>query len=90
MPGKESKLQKRVRADLKKKGWLVTKIILCSRNGWPDLDILQDGHRVLLEFKAKGKKLEPLQEYVHSQIKSHGGEVYLVDSWESYLALNLK
>jgi hypothetical protein len=87
----ESKLQTKVRNSLKRKGWLVNKIILCSVNGWPDLDALSPtGRRVLLEMKAKGKKLDPLQEYVHEQIRQRGGEVYKIDSWADYLALNLK
>lgn len=86
----ESKLQKKVRNSLRRKGWLVVKIILCSQNGWPDLQILKGSRWVLLEMKAKGEKLKPLQEYVHEQIREHGGEVYKIDSWEDYLALKLK
>jgi hypothetical protein len=90
MPGKESKLQKRVRADLKNKGWLVIKVILCSQNGWPDLEAIKDKKTVRIEMKAPGETLDPLQKYIHAKIKAKGGEVYMVDSWEAYLALNLK
>ncbi len=86
----ESKLQKKVRTALKRKGWLVNKIMLCSQNGWPDLYILKNGRTVLIEMKAAGKKPEPLQLYIHAQIRLHGGEVYKVDRWEDYLALDLK
>ena len=87
----ESKLQKKVKNSLKRKGWLVVKIILCSQNGWPDLMALSpEGKWVLLEMKATRERLKPLQEYVHSLIRDNRGVVYMIDSWEDYLALNLK
>ncbi len=86
----ESKLQKKVKNSLKRKGWLVVKIMLCSQNGWPDLQCLKSGKFILIEMKAKGEEPDPLQEYVHDLIRNHGGEVYTVDSWEDFLKLNLK
>ena len=85
----ESKLQTKIRRYLKRKGWLVTKHMLTSTNGWPDLEAVKSGRTVRLEIKAKGKKLEPLQEYVHAQIILHGGEVFWADSWEAFLKLKL-
>ena len=85
----ESKLQKRVRDSLTKRGWWVNKIILCSRNGSPDLYALKGGKSIWIEMKSKGKDLEPLQEYVHMQMKIHGGTVYKIDRWEDYLELKL-
>ena len=85
----ESKLQKKVITSLKRKKWLVTKIMLSSINGWPDVEAIKHGRTIRIELKAHGKTLEPLQEYVHLQIKKHGGEVYKVDSWEEYLKLKL-
>lgn len=85
----ESKLQKKVRLYLKRKGWLVVKLNLTSLAGWPDLECIKDGRTIRIEMKAPGKKPEPLQQYRHAQIKEHGGEVYTVDSMESLLELNL-
>jgi hypothetical protein len=85
----ESKLQTRVIKSLKRKGWLVPKIMLCSINGWPDVEAIKNGKTVRLELKAPGEPLEPLQEYVHAQIKIHGGEVHKIDSWAEYQKLNL-
>lgn len=85
----EAKLQSKIIRSLKRKGWLVPKIMLSSMNGWPDVEAIKDGRTIRLELKAPGKPLEPLQKYVHSLIKSHGGEVYKIDSWEGYQKLKL-
>lgn len=83
----ESKLQTRIIRHLKRKGWYVTKHILTSTNGWPDLEAIKNGRTVRIETKAKGKKLRPLQEFVHAQLILHGAEVYTADSWEKFLEL---
>jgi hypothetical protein len=85
----ESRLQTKVHRFLKRNGWVVNKIILCSMNGFPDTWALKNGRVVLIENKAKGRKLGPLQEYVHEMIKINGGEVYTIDRWEEFLKLKL-
>lgn len=88
----ESKLQTKIIKDLEKDGWLVNKIKLCTKTGWPDLEALKQtdyggllvNHSFYLEVKAKNKKLKPLQEYMHDKIRKHGGTVYVFDSWEAY------
>lgn len=85
----ESKLQSKIRRSLAKKEWLICKIIICSVPGWPDIFAMKAGRSVWIEVKSKGKKARPLQGYVHKRIKSRGGEVFTVDSWEEYLKLKL-
>ena len=85
----ESKLQTKVIRSLKQRKWLVTKVMLCSTNGWPDVFCMKAGRVVWLELKAPKKPLEPLQAYIHGLIKKAGGEVYKIDNWESYLKLGL-
>jgi len=84
----ESELEKKIRIDLERKGWLVNKNMLNSRPGWPDRTLVKD-RVVFLELKRPGKDLTKLQRYIHKKIRAHGGEVYTANSWESYLALNL-
>jgi len=86
----EAKLQSRIHKHLKTKGWLPNKIMICSVNGWPDTLAIKKGRVVFIEHKAKSKKLKPLQVYVHEVMKLHGAEVYMVDSWESFMELKLK
>lgn len=83
----ESKLQKKIRIDLEKNGWLVVKIKLCSLNGWPDQQAHKNGRTVFLEIKDKGKKAKPLQEYRHEQIRTQGFNVFTIDTWELYLEI---
>lgn len=87
--GTESKLQSKIIGDLERHGWLVVKIKLCTKNGWPDLEAIRNKRTIRIEIKKPGEELEPLQELRHEQIKEHGGEVYLVDTFESYLKLKL-
>ena len=85
----ESKLQKKIRLYLKKRGWYVTKHMLTSGNGWPDMEMIKNGRTVRIEAKSVGKDAKPLQKYVHYKIRKHGGEVYVVDTWEKFLDLKL-
>jgi hypothetical protein len=85
----ESKLQSWAHKKLKRSGWEVVKISLCSRPGWPDTEAIRNGRTVRIEFKDEGKKLEPLQRYIHKQIKDAGGEVYTASTKEEFLSLNL-
>lgn len=82
----ESKLQKKIRADLEKSGWVVHKVI-SSKPGWPDLECFCNNVALFLEVKAKGKKARPLQEYRHKILKAQGFSVFVIDTWEQYLAI---
>jgi Holliday junction resolvase len=81
----ESKLQAKIIHDLKSEGWLVNKIMLCSNQGWPDVEAYRQRRIIFIEVKSKGKKAAPLQEYRHKQLRDQGFEVYVIDSWEIYL-----
>lgn len=85
----ESKLQAKIIKHAEGDGWLVNKIKLCTKNGWPDLELLKMGRYVHLEIKDEGEEPTKLQLYRHEQIKAHGGEVYTVDTFEGYLKLKL-
>jgi hypothetical protein len=85
----ESKLQSKARVWLTKRGWLVTKMNLASRPGWPDTEIIRDGRTVRIEFKDN-KALKAHQVYIFKMIREHGGEVYKVGTWEEFLALGLE
>lgn len=89
----ESKLQKKVRLSLKRKGWWVNKIILCSINGWPDIyaikKLKKSARHVWIEMKAPDKEPDDLQKYVHEQLRNMNAEVYVISNWEEYLKLNL-
>jgi Holliday junction resolvase len=80
----ESKLQKKIINDLKKKGWIPLKIILCNLPGFNDIIAYRNKVSVFVEAKSPGKKAEPLQVYRHDILKKQGFTVITVDSWEEY------
>lgn len=75
----ESRTQQRLIADLKKRGWLVVKVSLCSMPGFPDIVALKDGQTIFVEVKRPNGKTRPLQDYAHEKIKQHGGTVLVYD-----------
>lgn len=80
----ESALQRKVIRDLKSSGWFVVKMVTTNVPGIPDTWIGRDSRCAWIEFKARGKKLEPLQAHRHSELVQHGFPVFVVDSWERY------
>jgi len=82
----ESKLQKKIRIDLEKSGWVVHKVA-SSKPGWPDLEAFCNKVALFIEVKAKNKKARPLQEYRHKLLIEQGFMVFVIDTWEQYLAI---
>jgi len=83
----ESKLQKRIISQLESEGFLVLKVILCNKSGWPDLQILKNKKSVFIEVKDKGEEAEPLQVFRHETLRDQGFNVWVVDSWDCYLEI---
>lgn len=84
MRGPEGKLQDKIVRYLKKTGWLVNKVTICSLNGWPDLLIMKYGIILFIEVKAPGEVPDDLQLVVHKQIKAHGGRVIVANNFEQF------
>jgi Holliday junction resolvase len=82
----ESKLQKKIRVDLEKSGWIVHKVT-SSKPGWPDLEAFFDGVVIFLEVKSVGKKASPLQEHRHKLLREQGFKVFVIDTWSEYAAI---
>lgn len=82
---KESSVQDKIIKHLEKCGWWVTKILQSTTNGIPDLLAIRKGRVVFIETKRPGiKKADPLQEYIHQQIREQNIEVVsTADSLES-------
>lgn len=77
-PLKESIVQSKVKAYFESEGWLVVKIIQCTLNGWPDLQLHKAGKTFFIETKTESGKVTPLQEYRHEQLRKQGFEVYVI------------
>lgn len=82
----ESKLQKKIRSDLEKSGWIVHKVT-SSKPGWPDLEAFKKKRVIFLEAKSAGKVARPLQKYRHDLLIKQGFDVFVIDSWEQYVAI---
>jgi len=59
-------------------GWVVVKVNLCSKPGWPDLMGLKSGRVVFIEVKRPGGVLSELQKLRAEQIRRAGCEWYVV------------
>ena len=82
----ESKLQGKIIAYLKKRGWDVNKRIAMSHNGWADLECLKDGGLFMeIEVKDKGEKPDPIQMYWIDKHVKMGFKSFWCDTWEMFL-----
>lgn len=71
----ESAIQRRIVQRYEKEGYLVVKIDLCNKSGFPDLMLLKDGKASFIEVKRPGCKPRPLQQYRHDQLRRLGFDV---------------
>lgn len=76
----ESDIQRRLVSRYEAEGYMVVKISLCSKPGFPDLMLLKDGMASFVEVKRPGGKPRPLQQYRIAQLRDAGFRVDVVDS----------
>ena len=80
---RESIVEKKFTAEVKKRGGLALKFVSPGLNGVPDRLVLFPGGRMaLVELKAPGKTMRPLQQYRARQLTALGFRVYTVDCKE--------
>jgi hypothetical protein len=68
---------------------MTCKVILCSENGWPDIQAFKNGKTLFIEAKKPGEKASPLQLYRHDKLRLQGFEVYVIDSIEEFNKIKL-
>ena len=77
-----ARLENRIQADIIKRyeqqGYLVVKIGLCNKQGFPDLMCLKDGKTLFVEVKRPGEKPRLLQKYRHGELRKQGFEVLIL------------
>ena len=67
----------------KERRFLVHKLNNSASDGWPDrLFVSPTGDHIYIEFKRKGEKLRPLQEYRINELCVRKCVVYVVDNRE--------
>jgi len=84
---RESTIESRVCDYAKRQGWLVRKFVSPSNRGVPDRIMFRNGHVLLIEFKAPGKKPTELQLREHSKLQQHGFNVFVIDDIDEGKAL---
>ena len=80
---RESIVEKKFTAEVKKRGGLAVKFVPPGFNGVPDRLVLFPGGRMaFVELKAPGETMQPLQQYRARQFAALGFRVYTVDHTE--------
>lgn len=74
----ESAIQHRIIKRYEAAGYIVVKINLCSKPGFPDLILLKDGKTLFIEVKRPGGKPRPLQQYRINELRKAGFEVLVL------------
>lgn len=79
---KESYIEQAVTRFARQAGWLPMKFTSPGNRGVPDHIYFKDGETILIEFKAKNKKPDPLQMAQIKRLRAAGMKVYVVDNVE--------
>jgi Holliday junction resolvase len=80
----EQQIQTGIKKKLQDAGWYVTKLILTSTPGIPDLLALKNGKALFIECKRPGLKPSPLQEHVMGKLRAAGFDVFVVDDVKKF------
>lgn len=75
----ESEIQARIIKRYERDGYIVVKLMLTNKGGFPDLMVLKDGVTEFIEVKRKGEKPRPLQEYRIAELRRQGFSVKVLD-----------
>ena len=80
---RESLIERKLVAEVKKRGGLAVKFVSPGLDGVPDRLVLFPGGKLaFVELKAHGKTMRPLQEKRARQLTALGFQVYCVDNKE--------
>lgn len=79
---RESKVERELKKKVEQLGGMYLKFNSPGTNGVPDRIVLLKGRIYFVELKAPGKKPRKLQTFIHSEIKSQGFEVHIIDNIE--------
>lgn len=78
--GAESKVEKYLRTEAKKHGFLCYKFVSPANNGVPDRILIGHGKTLFVETKAPGEDARKLQKRVHARMREHGATVLIIDN----------
>lgn len=76
----ESDIERPAKEYARCRRWVVAKIMVADRNGFPDDLFLRDGKAIFIEFKKPGEDARRQQKKRHEEIRQAGFEVFVVDN----------
>lgn len=74
----ESAIQRKIIKRYEADGYLVVKISLCNKSGFPDLMLLKDGKATFVEVKRPGQTPRSLQEYRLKELRDAGFDAFVL------------
>lgn len=74
----ESQIQRKLIKQYESEGYMVVKINLCNKPGFPDLMLLKAGVASFIEVKRAGQNPRPLQMFRIQQLRERGFEVNVI------------
>lgn len=74
----ESVIQSKIIKRYENAGYIVVKIGLCNKGGFPDLMLLKNGKATFVEVKRPGRKPRPLQEYRLKELRDAGFDAFVL------------
>jgi hypothetical protein len=83
----ETDIERRVVGYAERLKIAVLKLNVKGRRGWPDrIFLIPGGCPLFIEFKKPGEKPEPLQEFIHGNLRAAGYRVSVVDNYADGVA----
>ena len=80
----EKQVETRLRLKVKEIGGIALKFVSPGCSGVPDrLVFIPEGRIFLVELKAPGKKISPLQERMKKRFEQLGFKYHIIDSYEA-------
>ncbi len=80
-------VQNPVTAYARERGWLVRRMQFIGRRGCPDSWFFKGGKAIIVEFKDRGKRPDPMQERRIRELRAAGMEVHVIDDYEAGCAI---
>jgi hypothetical protein len=77
---REIEVERPASAYAESRGWFETKIMLTSKNGFPDRFYARNGRIILVEYKAPDEEPKAQQKLRHKELRQHGVEVFVIDN----------
>lgn len=73
-----------------REGFVARKTVYAGRRGCRDHDFYGYGHTILVEFKRRGRPLDPHQERERKRLAEVGVKVHVIDNFDDFAALIAK